>query len=109
MKISEIMEGKVPGSVRVTNTDGPHYFRPFFIDENDRWSGTNEKGFTASCNRYDENWRLYREPKKKVVRWLWCRSTGEVHLHMLTEEEAKSMKAGVLTHKLEWSKTEMDE
>lgn len=70
--IDELMEGKAPGSVRITSR-GDHayyggWFQPFFKDERGLWVGLEENG--RADTRYNglmHYWKLYTEPKKKKV------------------------------------------
>jgi hypothetical protein len=66
---------------------------------------------------YDENWQLYKEPKKKVVKWLWAIETSSsgdkgwhTHRIFMTDIEAKAWNTGDNPiQKLEFSRQEFEE
>lgn len=61
--IDELMEGKVPGSIKVSCFADERYFIPFFKDD-DVWRGLTQDGkYDAWCVR-GGGWKLYTELKK---------------------------------------------
>lgn len=72
--ISQLMEGKVPGSVKVRRSGwyADEYFVPYFIDQEGDWRGTIEGGGATYMTDERDDWTLYTEPKRKVAMYLWA-------------------------------------
>jgi hypothetical protein len=71
--ISELMEGKVPGSVKVRREgwDEGCYFVPHFLADS-CWHGVNQAGNYDDFYFNWDDWTLYTEPKRKTVMYLWA-------------------------------------
>ncbi len=113
--IDELMEGKVPGSVRVTHYgwDNNKYFTPYFKSQN-KWYGLSHLNTKDSWVDDSASWQLYTGPKKKVVRWLWAyKNLGIWYCYeFYSEEEAvKAAKENPerTMFKVELSRTEFEE
>lgn len=105
MKISELMEGKMPGSVKIRHkawSPGVFFYPHFTI--NNYWYGT-DLAVLQQWHVDDDRFELYQEPKKKVVRWLWHEKLNH-QVSCCLEAEGGLPDNWV---KLEWSKTETDE
>ena len=76
--IDELMEGKAPGSVKVTNVKpgdmwgDDEYFIPYFKVSN-TWYGKSSAGNYMTQGDQDV-YGLYKEPKKMKT-WYWCYHT----------------------------------
>jgi len=67
--IDELMEGKAPGEIKITNTSwSTHvWFRPYFKSR--KWHGldqTSDAWEAAGISYGGSTWKLYEEPKKKM-------------------------------------------
>ncbi len=114
--ISELMEGKKPGEIRVTGLseyDAVYWFRPYYRIEG-CWHGPDIQVPHYSW-KDDDTWQLYTEPKPKVVRWLWALSRDNsgtfdgifLDTEYMSEEE-EALKPGIRM-KLPFSQMEFEE
>jgi hypothetical protein len=75
--ISELMEGKAPGTVKIRMSSMPDgYFVPYYLATRRNylegyWHGLTDVGLSDCHNDVDERWYLYTEPKQKVVWVEW--------------------------------------
>ena len=95
MKISELMEGKEPGSVKITCRGwGAYvYVRPFFKDNKGAWHCSDEYNISYRFEDWSERFSLYQEPAKTktVYEWMIKEDRGEIWYvsdYLRTEEEA---------------------
>jgi hypothetical protein len=78
--ISELMEGKAPGTVRITKGSAPngHSFTPYYRSRDCHgthwWYGMRESGISDCFLDRGNDWSLYTEPKPKVVWVEWLAS-----------------------------------
>lgn len=84
--ISELMEGKERGSVKVCLPHWGHdsYFSPWFQEPNGYWHGQFNNGIAMCYPDHDDDWQLWQEPKKEVVRYKWAIKNAD---HMMWVEE----------------------
>lgn len=123
--IDELMEGKVPGSVKVQgcNWDALDWCKPFYKTAGTAWRVLGSKNDEYLVVGGREEWRIYVEPKPKVKRWLWAQGS-KPHDHedereiewntgagFYTEEEVKEVyrNFNYQLKRLDWSETEFDE
>ncbi len=121
--IDELMEGKAPGSVKVQFLNWPEtlYFVPYFkdLENKGRWHGQNYSSVSSGRADWFEGdageWKLYEEPKKPVVRWLWAYRSGactewlEASSFYTEDEAARCLGAKSSKIKLDFSRTEFPE
>ncbi len=107
MTLDEIMAGKVPGSVKTCcQGSGLEFFTPYYRAADSYWYGTDSRRLSIKIPTGGDQWQIYTEPKKPVVRYLIADKNGHIHNQMLTEEEAVDYPAW---SKLLWSRTEFPE
>lgn len=72
-KISDLMEGKAPGSVKICHStySSFEWFRPYYKDSNDNWHGLLEDDRTLTTTIVDD-WHLWSPPKKKKTLYQWA-------------------------------------
>ena len=77
--ITQLMEGKVPGSVKVRKEGvlwgAGAYFVPYFCSNSGTWFGLRQDGYQSdSDDAPTDGWELYTEPKPKrmVPTYLWA-------------------------------------
>lgn len=78
--ISQLMEGKVPGSVKVRLSvwTAGEFFTPYFYDSaSGFWFGTSNAGNHEQWTDSTSAWTLYSEPKRKVAMYLWAVKTDD--------------------------------
>ena len=94
--LDELMEGKAPGEIRVNNKDYPaaSWFQPYFKSYSD-WYGLNELGYQKSHSGLEYHWRIWQEPKKKVMKYLWryrdYKREWAIWNNYKTEDEAQKL------------------
>lgn len=117
--ISDLMEGKVPGSVRVRHTDWSfsHYFTPYYeLGGNwygpeyflDKIQGLRE---VAGVLYNKEGYQLYVEPKpkKKMCLWAYEDRQGPVRTLKLLIAPVDSFPGNSFEHKIPNTEFEVDE
>lgn len=84
--ISELMAGKVPGSIKITYStwSSRAWFQPFFEHKN-VWYGLRDHGDKDNNPNGPNGWDIWQEPKKKIKKVLWIDCTA-----------CESRKSGVL-------------
>lgn len=67
--IDELMEGKAPGSVKITQPEmkSDYYMEPFFLGCNGWVCRSSDNQMYAFRSTSTRRWKLYTEPKKKKV------------------------------------------
>jgi len=70
-RISELMQGKKPGEIKIRCDSRAGYFQPYFVTKNGVYVGLDECGDICSYSyrpgEVDNSWQLYTEPKPKVI------------------------------------------
>lgn len=88
--IDELMEGKAPGSIKVSPKYRAGWFSPFFLDENKNWHGLNQNGRSEILPSYLDC-DLYQDPKPtiKVYEWMY-EFAGQwmIREKLMSEEDA---------------------
>lgn len=110
--IDELMAGKKPGEIKIRRAEWGlaqrTWFKPMY-KINNCWIGPSSG---SECDRFFndcDDWEIYREPKKKVVRWLWANGMGEITSQLYDENERERAEFTLgFTIKLEWSRSEFD-
>lgn len=71
--IDELMEGREPGSVKITCEEWNKidWFIPHFVDSRGYWHGLDNYGVCLSFILGNPMWKIWTEPKKKVKMWQW--------------------------------------